>query len=117
MCNPIDWANLPPEIMQSIEAAKSEQGWNNVGIRIQDGIPFSLGPINHTSNVWVDGEDTGEALPGICAISATVIDAMCKEAPCYIGNHVAIIAGDIVEYGEDPCEVIMSNAEVVEVLA
>ncbi len=117
MLNPIDWANLPEKILEAIEAAKAEHGWDNVGIRIQEDIPFTLGPIDHVSNVWVDGDDTGEALPGICTISADNIQQLCKDAACYFGNHVAILAGDIAGYGEDSGELILTNAEVVEVLA
>lgn len=115
--NPIDWANLPEEILSTIKAVKAEYGWSGVGIRIQEGIPFALGPIDHVSNVWVDGEDTGEELPGICVISASNINLMCRNAVYYSGNHVAILAGDVVGFGEDPGEVILTNAEVVEVLA
>ena len=117
MLNPIDWANLPEKILEAIEAAKAEYGWANVGIRIQEDIPFTLGPIDHVSNVWADGEDTGEELPGICTLSAENMQQLCKYAACYFGNHVAILAGDIAGCGEDPGELILANAEVVEVLA
>ena len=114
--NPINWGKLPEEILNSIEAAKAEYGWDSIGIRIQEDIPFTVGPINHVSRVWIDGEETEEELPGICTISATCIYILCKAATGYIGDHVAIIAGDVVQYGEDLGEVIMSDAEVVEVL-
>ena len=39
MLNPIDWANLPEKILEAIEAAKAEHGWDNVGIRIQEDVP------------------------------------------------------------------------------
>ena len=66
MHNPIDWANLPETILAAIDAAKAEHGWCNVGIRIQEDIPFTPGPIDHISTIWVDGEETDEPLPGIC---------------------------------------------------
>lgn len=31
-----------------------------IGIRVQDGIPFELGNLDHTSKVWDNGEDPGE---------------------------------------------------------
>ena len=103
--NPINWGKLPEKILNSIEAAKAEYGWDSIGIRIQEDIPFTVGPINHVSRVWIDGEETEEELPGICAISATCINILCKAATC-----------DVVQYGDDLGEVIMSDAEVVEVL-
>lgn len=29
-----------------------------IGIRVQDGIPFELGNLDHTSKVWDNGEET-----------------------------------------------------------
>lgn len=115
--NPVDFENLPCEILESIEDAKQEHGWNSVGVRIQRGVEFSLGPIDHVSHVWVDGEETDEELDGICAISASDIRALCKTAGGYFGDHVAIIVGDNLGMGEDPNEVVLGNAEVWEVLA
>ena len=35
----------------------------------------------------------------------------------YFGDHIAIIGGNNMEYGEDLGEIIIKNAEVMEVLA
>lgn len=115
--NPINWESLDKDIISAIEDAKAENGYSNVGIRIQAGIAFEEGPINHISHIWVDGDDTGVELSGICAISAQNISSLCKNAGYYFGDHVAIIVGDVSERGEDPDEVIMTNAEVYKVLA
>lgn len=115
--NPINWDNLDPAIIASIEEAKAANGWHNVGIRIQDGIQFEAGPLDHVSHVWIDGDDTGEELPGVCAISADDIGVLCRNAKFYAGDHVAIVVGDVSGMGEDPAEVIFTNAEVWQVLA
>ena len=83
-----------------------------VAIRVQE-VPFELGAIDHVSSVWVDGEETDEELDGICAIRAKDVD----KSDTYFGDHVAIIAGNRYTYGEDIGEVIIEDAEVVEILA
>lgn len=83
-----------------------------VGIRVQEQ-PFELGEMAHVSHIWNDGEDTGAELNGVCAVK---IDQVQFDHQ-YFGDHVAIIAGNKYEYGEDPGEIIIENAVVVEVLA
>ena len=83
-----------------------------VGIRVQEQ-PFELGEMAHVSHIWNDGEDTGAELNGVCAVK---IDQV-QFAHQYFGDHVAIIAGNKYECGEDPGEIIIENAVVVEVLA
>lgn len=83
-----------------------------VAIRVQE-VPFELGAIDHVSSVWEDGEETDEELDGICAIRAKDVD----KSDTYFGDHVAIIAGNRYTYGEDIGEVIIEDAEVVEILA
>lgn len=111
--NPIDWEHLPQEIIDAIEDTKED--YDFVGVRIQES-SFDLGPIYHTSHIWVDGEDTGEELPGICAVSASNINKMRREASWYFGDHVAIIASYYGEWGEDTEEIILRDAEVVKIL-
>ena len=74
---------------------------------------FVLGETLDNSFVWVDGEITDEELNGTCAIR--IDDA--ELAKGYYGDHVAIIGGDSVEYGQDLGEIIIRNAEVLEVVA
>lgn len=84
-----------------------------IGIRFQSET-FELGAINHLSHVWVDGEDTGDELDGICVQK---IDTIGKYDNEYFGDHIAIIAGNEYSYGEDAGEVIINDAIVVEILA
>lgn len=92
-----------------------------IGIRVQD-VPFELGEINHLSHVWCDGEDTGEELCGICVIDYRGLDRIVegqRNGFCggYPGTHVSIIAGNRGMCGEDFGELIIEDAEVIEILA
>lgn len=89
-----------------------------VAIRVQEP-EFKLGELSHVSHVWDDGEDTGEELNGVCAICSDYADKVFKSpfACVYPGKHVAIIAGNRYEGGEDYGEVIIADPVVVEVLA
>lgn len=82
-----------------------------VAVRVQD-VPFELGAIDHVSHVWIDGEETDEELSGICGTSSDLLTG----APEYCGEHIAIIAGNEYEYGEDFGEVIIRDAQVIEIL-
>ncbi len=84
-----------------------------IAVRVQSR-PFELGRIDHISHRWDDGEDTGEELGGIGATSIKMLDYVCGE---YFGDHVALLDGDIAEYGEDAGEVVLKNAEVVCIIA
>ena len=83
-----------------------------IGIRVQE-VPFELGEMTHRSHVWDDGDDTGLELDGICALRGEYADL----AASYYGDHIAIVAGNSIEYGEDKGEIIISDAVVLEVLA
>lgn len=90
---------------------KDEYGFSGVCVRVQD-IPFELGSIDHVSHVWIDGEDTGEELPGISAIGIDDLEASAKYEGEYPGEHVAIVCGDCVAYGQDAYERILADAHV-----
>lgn len=81
-----------------------------IGIRTQE-VPFTVGAMSHCSRVWNDGEETDAELPGVCvtSINACVL-------PQYFGEHVAIVCGNIAEYGEDEGELIIADP-VVEYIA
>ena len=50
-------SKLYDQIMEAAEASDYEY----IGVRVQD-VPFTLGPINHNSHRWDNGDDTGEDL-------------------------------------------------------
>lgn len=88
------------------------------GIRIQEQ-EFVLGPLSHVSHVWVDGEDTGIDLNGVCAISHRFAEKVFlgKFPTFYFGDHAAIICGNDFSYGEDVGEIIISDPVVVDIIA
>lgn len=81
-----------------------------VGVRVQEP-EFVLGPVNHRSHVWVDGEETAAELPGLCACK---LDRLGIND--YFGDHIAIVCGNEAEYGEDDGEIIIRDAEVVAII-
>lgn len=83
-----------------------------VGIRVQD-VPFSLGKMEHRSHALIEGEDTGIELPGVSVIRSDEAEL----AKDYFGDYVAVVAGNSYTYGEDPGEIVIADAVVVEVLA
>lgn len=94
-------------------AADIYREYEYIGLRVQDDVPFELGDLVHHSHVWDDGDDTGIELDGVCVLRADYAHL----ANNYFGDHVAIIGGNFVEYGEDVGELIISDPVVLEVLA
>lgn len=99
-------------IMNRIEEIRNEVEFDYIGIRVQED-EFVEGEILDNSYVWIDGETTDEELDGTCAVN--LCDA--ELANGYYGEHVSLIAGNSAEYGADLGEIIIRNAEVIEVLA
>lgn len=99
-------------IINRIDEIKENAEYEYIGIRVQ-GNEFAVGEILDNSFVWVDGEMTDEELDGTCAVKLE--DA--KLANGYFGNHVAIIGSNSMEYGQDLGEIILRDAEVIEVVA
>lgn len=99
-------------IIDRIDEIQDAYDYGYIGIRVSDN-EFTEGEILDNSFVWVDGEMTDEELDGTCAI-------MLKDAElanAYHGSHVAIIGSDSMEYGQDLGEIILRDAEVLEVIA
>ena len=94
-----------------IDEIKDEYCYDFIGIRVQEN-EFVKGETLDNSFVWIEGECTEEELDGTCAIR--IDDAVL--ANDYYGNHVAIIGGYYGEYGQDLGEIIIREAEVLEVL-
>lgn len=99
-------------IMNRIEEIRENSDYEYIGVRVQEN-EFVKGEILDNSFVWIDGEITDEELDGTCAVKLE--DA--ELAKGYFGDHVAIIGGDYMEYGQDLGEIIIRDAEVLEVLA
>lgn len=99
-------------IMNRIEEIKENSEYEYIGVRVQEN-EFTEGESLDNSFVWVDGEMTGEELDGTCAVKLE--DA--QLANSYFGDHIAIIGSNSMEYGQDLGEIILRDAEVMEVLA
>lgn len=99
-------------IINRIEEIEEAYDYGYIGIRVSEN-EFTEGETLDNSFVWVDGEMTDEELDGTCAIMLK--DA--KLANAYHGSHVAIIGSDSMEYGQDLGEIILRDAEVLEVIA
>lgn len=99
-------------IKNRIDEIRDQYCFDKIGIRVQDS-EFVEGQILDNSFVWVDGEPTDEELDGTCALTLEDADLIQD----YFGEHVAIIGGDFGEYGQDEGELIIKDAEVLEVLA
>lgn len=97
-------------IKKTVEDMDLAYQFTYIGVRVQS-LPFSLGQMEHVSHVWEDGDDTGVELDGVCVSSIYSLGAN-----QYYGDHVAIIGGELVEYGEDEGEMILNDAEVVAVI-
>ena len=107
------------EIKRSAE--KFFDDYEYVGVRTQEP-PFELGTINHCSSVWINGEESSEELDGICVTNAhsKAVKYHSDDAFFnfkYFGTHIAIICGNIGEYGEDDGEIIIKDPIVVKILA
>lgn len=99
-------------IMNRVEEIRENCDYEIIGVRVQEN-EFTEGEILDNSFVWIDGEMTDEELDGTCAVKLE--DA--ELAKGYFGEHVAIIVGESFTYGEDLGEIIIRNAEVLEVIA
>lgn len=99
-------------IMNRVEEIRENCGYEIIGVRVQEN-EFIEGEILDNSFVWIDGEMTDEELDGTCAVKLE--DA--ELAKGYFGEHVAIIVGESFTYGEDLGEIIIRDAEVLEVIA
>lgn len=99
-------------IVGRVSDIKDMYDYGYIGIRVSEKA-FSKGEILDNSFVWVDGEITDEELDGTCAIMLS--DA--ELANSYFGDHVAIIGSDSMSYGQDLGEIILRDAEVLEVVS
>lgn len=52
-------------------------------------------------------------MDGVCIIGINDIENI----KVYYGDHAAVVVGDMCEYGEDPGELVIKNAQVIEILA
>lgn len=109
------------ELAKILEEVHENEWYEYIGVRTQDEAFEAEGqPVEHESKIWVDGEETDEALGGLCVThwASPMIAAHCEDAgdAQYIGAHLAIIVGDHATYGEDEGEIIITDPIVYRVL-
>lgn len=123
--------------MEELIRKINEEGYTWIGIRhLADDENYKVGDFCRNSYDW-DYEndrssyenDDPEELPGTCAYNTRInsgwdedeeIEIKLKKAisgsACYSGK-IAVIAGNYAEYGNDPEEIIIENAEVIYLAA
>ena len=104
---------------KKIEDAMDRGGFGYYGIRIDDDAVYNVGDRTATSHDWEDTEPEDDYLNGTCCVGISYvedIDKAIKIANTYYGDHVCLIGGDSMEYGEDEGEYIIKDAVVVAVL-
>ena len=74
----------------------------------------------HTSVIWIDGEETEEELPGVCALryreGDDLTELVQRSRRIYgDGKNVftALIASDSMEWGQDDGEIILTDPVVI----
>ena len=123
--------------MKALIRKITEENYKWIGIRhLADDENYTVGDFCRNSYDW-DYEndrssyesDDPEELPGTCAydtkinsnwddeeeIEGKILKAI-TESDCYSGK-IAVIAGNSAEYGNDPEEIIIENAEVIYLAA
>lgn len=110
----MDSKELKEKVLAKVAELEADDNYlfGYFGVRTQEE-PFALGEIKHLSHQWTDScTETDEILDGIC----TVMPEWYKPGT-YYGDHVAIIAGNNVDYGQDPGELIITeDATVVAII-
>lgn len=105
------------KINKILQKAKEKYIDNEIiAIRI-DNRNFKIDDILPVSEIWEDGNQTGEYLNGTCAIGKIISDP--KDYNGYFGDKIYIITGDdydIDHTANDIGEVIIINAKVLEII-
>lgn len=104
---------------QTIEDAIDRGGYGYYGIRVDYDVAYNVGDHTATSRDWEDNEPTDNYLGGTCCVGIAYVDDIDRAiqiANTYYGDHVYLIGGDSMEYGEDDGEYIIKDAVVVAVL-
>lgn len=103
---------ITADTIAEVEDIMFDEGYTYAGVRVQEQ-PFELGEMDHESVRWVDGEETGEGLGGVCVTDINDLATSHR----YLGDHAAIVCGNSMEWGEDPGERIIHDPVVVMVLS
>ena len=92
-------------------AEEYNMDYEKIGIRFQDE-GFELGPIDHVSNVWIDG---GEEMDGISVFDVAALKYASTKGYEWF-DHIAVIGGNDYVYGEDAGELVISDPVVLSII-
>ena len=95
------------------EALKKYDGYEYIGIRVQDLLEIVGTEMEHRSRVWEDGLYTCEELNGVCAVNARA-DYAKNNSTGYFGEYMIVLGSFHASWGEDVGEIIMEDPEVLE---
>ena len=111
------------EIIKKIKTEASENWYGYFGLRIDDR-EFEIGSELLNSREWDDGELTGKRLKGASVINIIELDNVdnlneqyintaLTIAKQYSGKNIYLVAGELVEYGIDENEVVLTDCVVL----
>lgn len=104
-----------------IDAINNYHGCGGYFGNRSDDRSYDVGNILPASRVWADNNVTDEILDGTSTTGIRYIEDAGKaltyhEASYNYGQPMYLVAGDLVGYGEDAGEYIISDAEVIAIL-
>lgn len=101
---------------EAIELPESASEYDYVGFRVVENEQYNVGDIASPSRVWIDGEPTDELLRGACAISHDATHLTYDGYEGYIGDTIIVLGSNNADGGNDPGEIVMIDAVVLEVI-
>jgi hypothetical protein len=90
--------------------------YDYIGFRVVNNEVYRVGDIAKRSRVWVDGEPTDELLSGASAISRDKLSYTCDGYEGYLGDTILILGSNNAEGGNDPGEIVMIDAVVLDII-
>lgn len=104
-------------MLATIDSSKYEDcGYSHFGYRIvaadSDDYNSKIGDTLEPSHVWDNGEYTDDLQNGTACIDPKQLSSAQK----YYGDRVLVIASDSREWGNDPGEMILRDAKVIDII-
>lgn len=107
---------------KEIKEILENTGFEYTGIRIVDE-EYQIGETVENSRVWLYDEPTDEILDGASCIRISwrnseeeIQNILDFSMETYFGDHIYLIGGDSAEFGEDPEELVIRDAEVLAIV-
>ena len=90
--------------------------YDYIGFRVVNNEVYRVGDIAKRSRVWVDGEPTDELLSGASAISKDKLSYTYDGYEGYLGDTILILGSNNAEGGNDPGEIVMIDAIILDII-